>query len=61
MEQKKICRTCSNEIDSKRKNKIFCNMACYKNFKVKPKQEILIVNKHDPNFMTKFFKFLSGK
>ncbi len=41
MESKKNCRFCSKEIDSKRQSKIFCNMECYKNFMMKPKEKIV--------------------
>ena len=66
MEQKKNCKFCSKEIEIN--NKAFCNMECYRKFMIKPKekveipkQEMIIINKADENWLTKFFSFLSGK
>lgn len=65
MEQKKNCRTCSKEIDNKRRSKVFCNMECYKNYMVKPKEQpkqvSIAINKSDPNWMARLMNFLSGK
>ena len=70
MELKKNCRSCSKEMDPKKKTKAFCNMECYKNFMVNPKpvkveipikQEVITINKNDSGWIDRFFSFLSSK
>jgi len=71
------CKTCViafEYLKSQRKNAQYCSKACYNTFLRRPSEktsedycskpnieESITINKKDPNFVEKFFKFLIGK